>query len=156
MNSYCRYALHQIRVAIDSLVELVDCLEERDLQQSSTANKRSVGDLLEHIATVCRADYYIANGANQKEMATFYSTVSLTSKGEIKEALLTNYAFLQERFMEFSEEELHMEMTSYWGATYSWYEWLLEVTAHLYHHRGQLHSILVQCYGMDFKVQLFE
>ncbi|KAA0965052.1 DinB family protein [Sporosarcina sp. ANT_H38] len=156
MNSYCRYALHQIRVAIDSLVELVDCLEERDLQQRSTANKRSVGELLEHIATVCRADYYIANGANREEMAAFYSTVSLTSKAEIKEALMSNYVFLQGRFMEFNDVELHMEMTSYWGATYSRYEWLLEVMTHLYHHRGQLHTILVHCYGMDLKVQLFE
>ena len=156
MNSYCKYGLHQIRVAINSLVELVDCLEEHDLQQRPTAAKHSIGELLEHIATICRADYYIANGANQEEMATFYSTVSLTSKVEIKEALLSNYTFLQERFMEFNEEELHMEMTSYWGTTYSWYEWLVEITAHLYHHRGQLHSMLVHCYGMDLKVQLFE
>ena len=58
--------------------------------------------------------------------------------------------------MEFNEEELHQEMTSYWGTTYSRYEWLLEIIAHLYHHRGQLHSILVHCYGMDLNVQLFE
>jgi len=148
--------LHQIRVAINSLVELVDCLEEHDLQQRPTAAKHSIGELLEHIATVCRADYYIAYGANQEDMATFYSTVSLTSKVKIKEALLSNYTFLQERFMEFNEEELHVEMTSYWGTTYSRYEWLVEITAHLYHHRGQLHSILVHCYSMDLKVQLFE
>ena len=89
-------------------------------------------------------------------MITYYSTVSLTSKIEIKEALLSNYTFMEERFMEFSKEELHEEMTSYWGTTYSRFEWLLEIVAHLYHHRGQLHSILVHCYGMDLKVQLFE
>ncbi len=156
MNSYCGYALHQIRVAIDSLVELVDCLEEYDLQLRPTAAKHSIGELLEHITTICKADYFIANGAKQEEMATFYSTVSLTSKVEIKVALLSNYIFLQERFMEFDEEELHKEMTSYWGVTYSWYEWLLEITAHLYHHRGQLHSMLVHCYGMDLNARLFE
>lgn len=156
MNSYCRYALHQIRVVVDSLVELVDCLEEHDLQQRPTAAKHSIGELLEHIATICKADYYIANGANQEEMAAFYSTVSLTSKVKIKVALLSNYTFLQERFTEFDEEELHKEMTSYWGVTYSWYEWLLEITAHLYHHRGQLHSMLVHCAGMDLQAQLFE
>ena len=99
MNSYCRHALHQIRVAVDSIVELVDCLEENDLQQRPTTTKHSIGELLEHIATICRADYYIAEGANQEEMAAFYLTVSLTTKEEIKEALLSNYAFLQERFM---------------------------------------------------------
>jgi len=156
MNSYCRYALHQIRVAIDSLVELVDCLEEHDLQLRPTAAKKSIGELLEHIATVCRADYYIANGSDQEKMATFYSTVSLTSKVEIKEALLSNYTFLYERFRGFNEEELHMEMTSYWGVTYSRYEWLVEITAHLYHHRGQLHAILVLYYEMDLNAQLFE
>ena len=156
MNSYCKHALHQIRVAVNSIIELVDCLEENDLQQRPTANKHSIGELLEHIATICRADYYISDGKNQEEMTTYYSTVSLTSKKEIKEALLSNYTFMQERFMEFNEEELHEEMTSYWGTTYSRFEWLLEIVAHLYHHRGQLHSMLVHCYGMDLKVQLFE
>jgi len=137
-------------------VELVDCLEEHDLRLRPTAAKKSIGELLEHIATVCRADYYIADGADQEEMATFYSTVSLTSKVKIKEALLSNYTFLHESFMEFNEEELHMEMTSYWGVTYSWYEWLVEIMVHLYHHRGQLHAILVHYYEMDLNVQLFE
>jgi len=156
MNSYCNHTLNQIRIAVDSIVELVDGLEEHDLQQRPTANKHSIGELLGHIATICRADYYISDGKNQEEMTTYYSTVSLTSKIEIKEALLSNYTFMEERFMEFSKEELHEEVTSYWGTTYSRFEWLLEIVAHLYHHRGQLHSMLVHCYGMDLKIQLFE
>ncbi len=43
MNSYCKHALHQIRVAVNSIIELVDCLEENDLQQRPTANKHSIG-----------------------------------------------------------------------------------------------------------------
>ena len=80
----------------------------------------------------------------------------MTTKEEIKDALLRNYTFLQERFMQFDEEELHEEMTSYWGTMYSRHEWLLEIVTHLFHHRGQLHSMLVHYYGMDLKVQLFE
>jgi uncharacterized damage-inducible protein DinB len=156
MNSYCRYVFHQIRVAVKSIVEVVDCLEENDLQQRPTTTKQSIGELLGHIATICRADYYIAEGANQKEMAAFYSSVSLDSKEEIKEELLNNYTFLQEQFMRFNEEQLHEEMTSYWGTTYSRYEWLLEIVTHLYHHRGQLHSMLIHGCGVDLKVQLFE
>src|SRR4051794_26547479 len=123
MNSYCKHALHQIMVAVNSIIELVDCLEENDLQQRPTATKYSIGELLEHIAKICRADYFIAEGANSEEMAAFYLSISLTTKKEIKEALLESYAFVQERFMQLNEEELHEEMTSYWGITYSRYEW---------------------------------
>lgn len=45
---------------------------------------------------------------------------------------------------------------SYWEVTYSRYEWLLEIVAHIYHHRGQLHAILVHSYGLDLKGSLFE
>ncbi|MDX8367074.1 hypothetical protein SLH52_17980 [Cytobacillus sp. IB215665] len=49
-----------------------------------------------------------------------------------------------------------MRTTSYWGVTYTRFDWLLEIVAHLYHHRGQLHATLVHYYKQDPNILLFE
>ncbi|MGE6614224.1 DinB family protein [Peribacillus sp. NPDC076916] len=156
MNTYCKSALHQIKVAVTTIVEMIEKLAENDLQKRPTPNKHSIGELLEHIAIICEADSLISDGASQDKMNKFYSNVSYKSLNEMKEALIKNHQFLEDKFMNFTEIELQEEITSYWGVTYSRYEWLLEIVAHVYHHRGQLHSMLVHCYGIDPKVPLFE
>ncbi|MFY0804718.1 DinB family protein [Peribacillus frigoritolerans] len=156
MNTYCKSALNQIKVAVRTIVEMIEKLEENDLQKRPTPNKYSIGELLEHIAIICEADSLISDGASQDRMNKFYSSVSYKSLYEMKEALIKNHQFLEDKYMIFTEVELQEEITSYWGVTYSRYEWLLEIVAHVYHHRGQLHSMLVHCYGKDLKVPLFE
>ncbi|MBX4151253.1 DinB family protein [Paenibacillus sp. FSL W7-1279] len=156
MNSYCTYALHQIEVAVISVVAIIDRLDESDLLVQPTEDKHSVGELLKHIAVICRADFYISGGATQEEMDAYYEGVSLNNLKDIQAELLSSYSHLEQAFRDMTEEELHQEKTSYWGVTYSRYEWLLEIVAHLYHHRGQLHAMLVHCNGKDPKVPLFE
>lgn len=48
----------------------------------------------------------------------------------MKEALIKIHQFLEDKFMNFTDFELQEEITSYWGVTYSRYEWLLEIVAH--------------------------
>ncbi|QOV12005.1 DinB family protein [Viridibacillus arvi] len=136
MNIYCKSALHQIKVAVTTIVEMIEKLAEHDLQKRPTPNKHSIGDLLEHIAIICEADSLISDGASLDKMNKFYSSVSYKSPIEMKEALILNLQFLEDKFMNFTEVELQEEITSYWGVTYSRYEWLLEIVAHVYHHRG--------------------
>lgn len=156
MNMYCGYALNQLKVAIDSISEVVNQLDNHSLQIRPTTNKYSIGELLVHLVTICRADYKIAEGASRDEMTAYYSTIKLTSLDEIKDALWSNFTFLEEKFKTFNDQELQMNMTSYWGTTYSRYEWLLEIVTHVYHHRGQLHSMLIHCCGIYPDVKLFE
>ena len=156
MTIYCKHALHQIKVAVTTIVEMIDTLAEQDLLKRPTPNKHSIGELLEHIATICKADSLIADGASQDRMNDYYTSLSFENRFQIKEALLHNYQFLEEKFMNLTEAELQEEVTAYWGITYTRYEWLLEIVAHIYHHRGQLHAMLVHCYGIEFKVALFE
>lgn len=156
MNKYCKSALHQIKVAVTTIVEMIEKLEENDLQKRPTPSKHSIGELLEHIAIICVADSLISDGVSQEKMNKFYLSISYKSLNEIKEALINNHQFLEDKFMNFTEVELQEEISSYWGVTYSRYEWLLEIVAHIYHHRGQLHSMLVHCYGIDPKTPLFE
>lgn len=156
MNKYCKSALHQIKVAVTTIVEIIEKLEESDLLKRPTPNKHSLGELLEHISIICKADLLILDGASQDLLNQFYASISYKSLDEMKEALINNHQFLEDKFMKYTEVELHEEISSYWGVTYSRYEWLLEIVAHIYHHRGQLHSMLVHCYGLDPKIPLFE
>ncbi|MNC81638.1 hypothetical protein D3C75_1348290 [compost metagenome] len=69
---------------------------------------------------------------------------------------MDNYSFLKVGIAGLNEDELLRETKSYWGAVHSRYEWLLDTQAHLYHHRGQLHAMMVHVLKRDPKVQLFE
>jgi uncharacterized damage-inducible protein DinB len=145
-----------MKVAIKTIIEIINTMDEKDLKKRPLPNKRSIGELLEHIALICKADLHISEGASQEEMNQFYSTHHLKNLNEIKEALLTHFHNLEKVFMSFTEEELQQVTTSYWGVSYNRFEWLLEMMAHMYHHRGQLHSMLVYCYEKDLNIPLFE
>ena len=88
MNKYCGYALNQLKVSINSISELVDQLDDHSLQIRPTPNEYSIVELLEHLATICVADYQIAEGASRDEMTAYYSTIKLASLEEIKDALV--------------------------------------------------------------------
>ncbi len=156
MNTYTASALNQMEIALKTTIEMIETLEEDDLQKSPANNKRSIGELLEHIAVICKADLLISNGATQKEMTEYYSSVSLKSVEDVKDAIAYNYEILKDSYRILTESELQERTTSYWGATYTRYEWLLEIVAHIYHHRAQLHTLLVYCYGKDLNILLFE
>jgi len=156
MNTYCQSAFNQINVAITTIIKIMDKLEEGDLQKRPSPNKNSIGELLQHIVTICKADFLIANGASQDEMNTFYAKISYKNLSEMKKALLENFRSLEECYFPYSEEDLQQKVTSYWGVTYTKYEWLLEILAHVYHHRGQLHAMLVHCYRKDPDIAMFE
>lgn len=156
MNTYCLSVLHQIKLAVSTISQIINSLEEADLQKRPTAHKHSIGELLAHIAIICKADLLISNGATEAEMQDFYSAVSFKTKKEIGEALLKNYLALEEHYLNLTETALQQPVPSYWGTTYTRYEWLLEILAHVYHHRGQLHAMLVHSIGKDPKIVLFE
>jgi len=156
MNTYCKSSLNQIKIALTTTIEIMEKLDESDLLKRPSADKHSIGELLAHIANICRADLLIANGATQNEMNQFYSSVDYRGINEIKTGILNNFKLLEDRYLNYSEVELQQKITSFWGVSYSRYEWLLEMIAHVYHHRGQLHAMLVHYYNKDPKVLLFE
>lgn len=152
----CRSVLHQIEVAVKTIIEMIEKLEEDDLLIRPTANKHSIGELLEHIAVICEADWRISNMAAKHEMDHFYSKISYQSLDSIKEGLSSNFNALKHNYLKLSEGELRTKTTSYWGLSYTRYEWLLETLAHIYHHRGQFHAMLVHCCKKDPEILMFE
>ncbi|MGD7008700.1 DinB family protein [Metabacillus sp. 84] len=152
----CKSVLHQTEFAVHSITEILGKLHEENLHKRPTAGKQSIGELLEHIAVICEADWHISNEATEEEMKRFYSGVSYKTLNLIKEGLTANFKALKNNYMNLSDEELLAETTAYWGLTYTRYEWLLEIAAHVYHHRGQLHAMLVHCCDLDPEISMFE
>ncbi|KGP71229.1 DinB family protein [Pontibacillus yanchengensis] len=156
MNLYCKRIFHQIDVLVDTMVTLIDQLDEYDLKRRPTEGKHSIGELLAHLSTICEADLLIADEKTVEEMEAYYTTLQVKTKQDVKEQLIRTVNVLKERYASYGEHEIWEETTSHWGVTYSRYEWLLEMLTHLYHHRGQLHAILVHTYKQEPDILLFE
>ncbi|MCA0972528.1 DinB family protein [Halobacillus litoralis] len=156
MNMYCQSAFHQLEIVIASVSEMIGQLDHEDLSFRPTEGKRSIGELIEHIATIPAADGHISNEATEEEMKAFYSSISLKTKDEMLEALFDHFSQLKVQFENFTEDQLFTETTSWWGVTYTRFGWLLQILSHMYHHRGQLHAILVHNYEKDPEIMLFE
>ncbi|UOR10456.1 DinB family protein [Halobacillus amylolyticus] len=156
MNLYCQGAFHQLEVVIASLSEIIGQLKDEDLFFRPTQEKFSIGEILTHLAIIPAADGKVLEEATEEDMIAFYSSVTLTTTSEISETLYEHFALLKTQFESYTEQHLFTQTTSWWGVTYTRYEWLLEIIAHMYHHRGQLHAMLVHTYNKDPEVLLFE
>ncbi|KGR76371.1 DinB family protein [Ureibacillus sinduriensis] len=157
MNVYSNGIIKQMDLAVDSIIKLIECLSEEELKIKPNEDKWSIGELLSHISVLCKADFLIGAGASEEELDRFYAEAEPEeNKTAIIEALIVNYTYLKEGIASMQEEELLRETTSFFGVTHSRYEWLLDTQAHLFHHRGQLHSMMVHVLKRELKVQLFE
>ena len=84
-------------------------------------------------------------------MNDFYLQHPAYTKLELKTALIDGFNQLKAAYSSFDERKLFSLQTSYWGCTYTCFEWLLEIQSHLYHHRAELYTLLT-CYrrkGLD-------
>ena len=156
MNTYCHVCLHQIEVALQKMIEMMSYLEDQDLLLKPTNEKLSVGELLVHIATICKTDYYISIGYTKQQMDFIYSECKVTTLADIKEEIENYFLLLKTKYSQYAEAELFEEVVSYWGTNYTRFEWLVEIVAHIYHHRVQLHVILTHMYKKELGVLMFE
>lgn len=157
MNVYCKGIINQMDMAVDSVIKLMNTLSEKDLNIKPNAEKWSIGELLVHMSVICKADFLIGLGNTEEELERYYEeTKPKTNLKSIASTLIENYSFLREGIAKMEEKELLQVTTSFFGVVHSRYEWLLDTQAHFYHHRGQLHSMLVHVLKKEPNVQLFE
>lgn len=154
MNSI-KPIFHQLEVANRTILAMMEEMESGDLEITLGKNKRTVRDLLVHLSVIYKADYLIMNEATQEEMEQFYAEHTPKTPHEIRESLHLHFKYLRDKVSVYTEEEWSVVMTSWWGVSYSRYEWMLEILGHIYHHRAQLHTVLV-LNGRDVTVPLFE
>ncbi|MGE8203107.1 DinB family protein [Heyndrickxia sp. NPDC080065] len=155
MNIFIESVLNQLHIANKSIIQMLDTIDITILDDKIGENKRTIRELLAHMAVIYKADYLIMNQASEEEMERFYSKHTLNTIDEIKDAFISNFQYLKSNVLSLESADLQVKTTSWWGVTYTKYEWLLEILGHVYHHRGQLYSTLVHM-GRDPNVALFE
>ncbi|MBE5104951.1 DinB family protein [Bacillus thuringiensis] len=152
---FVQSALHQLKVAVDTSIQILNQYTESDLKIKPIESKRSLFEMCTHLSLICHADLLILNGITEKELHTFYIEQTPETITQIQQMMIKGYDLLSKTFLSYSNEELAEIMTAYWGISYSRFEWLLEIVAHFYHHRGQIHSLLVD-HIKDPCIPLFE
>jgi uncharacterized damage-inducible protein DinB len=152
---FVQSALHQLKVAVDTSSQILKQYTESDLKMKSIESKRSLFEMCAHLSLICHADLLILNGIMEKELHTFYIEHTPETIVQMQQTIIEGYNLLSKTFLSYSQEELAEVMTAYWGVSYSRFEWLLEIVAHFYHHRGQIHILLVE-HIKDPKISLFE
>ncbi|PGM54978.1 damage-inducible protein DinB [Bacillus sp. AFS053548] len=133
---------------------MIDLINEEDLKFRPVEDKKSIGELVQHLCELIGADMEIMRGVSQEMMVNYYTEVECKSLVDMKRLLQKNFHELKEVYFNMKENDLVEKTTSYWGLQYSKFEWLLEILVHFTHHRAQLHMLLVQKKG-DINIALF-
>lgn len=152
---YIESVIHQLRFSVNSVVHMIDSLCEEDLHYRPMVNKKSIGELVQHLCELIEADLLISSGATKIEMEEFYHSVKCHNIVDLKALLSNGIEQLTKTYKLYNEEELKQKKSSYWGVEYTRFEWLLEILVHFTHHRAQLHALVVMKNG-DMQVSLFE
>ncbi|GGO02906.1 DinB family protein [Saccharibacillus kuerlensis] len=157
MHPCCKSIFDQLDIAIESVQALIRSLNEEELVVKGHPNKMSVGELLAHLSVLCEADFRIGAGASLEDMQRFYEqTEPAQTLQALESSLLQHYSALKTGIASLTNRELEQQTVSYWGVKYSRFEWLVETLAHFYHHRGQLHAMIVHVLHKNPEIKLFE
>ena len=151
---FVQSALHQLKVAIDTSIDMLNQYSENDLKIQPIHSKRSLFEMCAHLSLICHADLLILNGIPEKITYLLYRTYPVTV-AHMQQTMIEGYNLLSKTFLSYSQIELAEVMTAYWGISYSRFEWLLEIVAHFYHHRGQIYILLCE-HMKDPRIPLFE
>ncbi|HDR7794802.1 TPA: DinB family protein [Bacillus luti] len=152
---FVRSALHQLKVAVDTFIHMLSRYSEDDLKIQPIHQKRSLFEMCAHLSLICHADLLILNGSTEKELHTFYIKHAPKTIADMQQTMTEGYNLLSKTFLSYSQVELAEVTTAYWGISYSRFEWLLEIVAHTYHHRGQVHILLCE-HVKDPSIPLFQ
>lgn len=155
MNEVCSRIFQHLEWLSRTVMQMTSNLSAEDFGYRPDPEKRSLGELLSHLALICEADARISDEATEMEMAVYYRSAELNSPEEICVALRNNLEGLKKRYGGYSGAELNEATTSWWGTKDTRLGWLVQILTHMAHHRAQLHSMLVRL-GKDPGIQLFE
>ncbi|KAB2452170.1 DinB family protein [Bacillus sp. CH126_4D] len=152
---FVQSALHQLQVAVDTSIQMLNQYKEEELKMQPIHSKRSLFEMCTHLSLICHADLLILNGITEKQLYTFYKERRPETITQMQLTMIQGYDLLSKTFLSYSNEQLAEIKTAYWVISYSRFEWLLEIVAHFYHHRGQIHIILCE-HTKDPHIPLFE
>lgn len=119
---FVQAVLHQLEIAVETSIEMLNQLTELDLQSKPIQNRRSLFEMFAHLSLICHADLLILNEATQKELHTFYLEHTPKTIVQMQQTMLRGYNLLSKTFLSYSNDELAKITTAYWGVSYSRFE----------------------------------
>ena len=152
---FVQSALHQLQVAVDTSIQMLNRYKEDELKIQPIHSKRCLFERCAHVSRICNADLLILKSNTEKELHTFYKEQTPETIMQIQQTMIQGYDLLSKTFLSYSNEQLAEIKTAYWGISYSRFEWLLEIVTHFYHHRGQVHILLCE-HIKDPNIPLFQ
>lgn len=144
----------QLRFISNTILQLLEHVNDEVLQERPIANKMSVWEVCVHLTQIPQADLLIQKGNSEQQMAHFYQTNMPDSIVNAKVQFTTGIQSLISYFEVQTDAELVSKFTTYWGSEYSSAEWFIQILNHLTHHRAQLHQYLLFL-GQNVQVVLF-
>lgn len=112
---FVQSALHQLKVAIDTSIYMLNQYSENDLKIQPIHSKRSLFEMCAHLSLICHADLLILNGISEKELHTFYIEHTPVTVAHMQQTMIEGYNLLSKTFLYYSQIELAKVMTAYWG-----------------------------------------
>lgn len=112
---FVQSALHQLKVAIDTSIDMLNQYSENDLKIQPIHSKRSLFEMYAHLSLICHADLLILNGISEKELHTFYIEHTPVTVAHMQQTMIEGYNLLSKTFLSYSQIELAEVMTAYWG-----------------------------------------
>ncbi|WP_391118047.1 DinB family protein [Psychrobacillus sp. L3] len=147
-------ALKQFQFVSDTIVELLQQVDEYLLHKRPIANKMSVWEICVHLSQIPGADLHIQKEYSKQQMTEYYQTHMPETIENIIVHFLDGMQELILHYKELSKEELERQFKTYWGSEYSIAEWFFQIMNHLVHHRSQLYQYLLLL-NRDVQIVLF-
>ena len=76
---FVQSALHQLKVAIDTSIYMLNQYSENDLKIQPIHSKRSLFEMCAHLSLICHADLLILNGISERITYLLYRTYTRNS-----------------------------------------------------------------------------
>lgn len=95
---FVQSALHQLKVAIDTSIQMLNRYKEDELKIQPIHSKRSLFEICAHLSLICHADLLILNGITEKELHTFYKEQTPETIMQIQQTMIQGYDLLSKTF----------------------------------------------------------
>jgi len=96
---FVQSALHQLKVAVDTSIQMLMQYKEDELKIHPIHSKRSLFEMCAHLSLICHADLLILNGITEKELHTFYKEQAPETIMQMQQTMIQGYDLLSKTFL---------------------------------------------------------
>ncbi|HEY0828300.1 MAG TPA: DinB family protein [Bacilli bacterium] len=149
----------ELYLAVRTTIKLITKVKAEHWEYRPGENMRSLKELANHLVQIPYVDLAIMQEKNSDTVDKLQNTdLFTTDPQEMIKIMEQGFMALQDYIVSFTENDLLQKHTKafYSGEDsngYSQAKWLVEITTHAFHHRGQLFNYLKQ---LGYQVNMFD